>query len=113
MERINENNQEFRFKDHGPKYMFRGPYMEWGIIVLKPGQDLGAHLHNETEETFYIVEGTPIMTINNNDHRTNSGDAFKIDPKEPHNLTNDTNANIKVIFLKVPYNPEDKVSLNK
>lgn len=113
MERVNENTQKFRFENHGPKYMFQGPYMEWGIIVLKPGQDLGAHLHNETEETFYIVEGTPKMTVNDEDFTTNIGDAFKIDPKESHNLTNNTNSDIKVIFLKVPYNPGDKVNLSK
>jgi mannose-6-phosphate isomerase-like protein (cupin superfamily) len=110
MERVNERDQEFRFKDHGPKYMFRGPHMEWGIILLKPGQELGLHLHNETEETFYIIKGNPKMIINEEEYRSSIGDAFKIDPLEKHNLVNDTSNEIRVIFIKVPYNPEDKVS---
>ena len=52
MERVNEKEKEFRFGDSGPKYLFRGPKHEWGIVVLKPGQTLGAHYHNEVEETF-------------------------------------------------------------
>ncbi|MBU1153247.1 cupin domain-containing protein [bacterium] len=73
--------------------------------------NLGAHFHNETEETFFIIEGTPQMTISNKNYRTEIGDAFKINPQETHNLTNDTTLDIKVIFLKAPYHPEDKVNL--
>jgi len=61
MERVNEHECEFRFGDHGPKYLLRGPRLEWGIIRFQPGQELGAHKHEEVEETFYFEEGTPLM----------------------------------------------------
>ena len=43
MEQVNEHDLEFRNGDNGPKYLFRGPHWEGGIIVFKPGQELGAH----------------------------------------------------------------------
>ena len=42
METVNEHECEFRFGDHGPKYLMRGPKFEWGVIVLQPSQELGA-----------------------------------------------------------------------
>ncbi|HAV42508.1 TPA: cupin domain-containing protein [bacterium] len=110
MEKVNENEKEYRFGDKGPKYLFRGPRIEWGIILLKPNDTLGAHFHNEIEETFYFTEGEPQMVINGFSHRVKIGDAFRIEPKERHDIINDTPHSVKTIFIKVPYSPEDKVS---
>ncbi|MDI6704072.1 MAG: cupin domain-containing protein [bacterium] len=110
MEKVNEKEREFRFGDSGPKYLHRGPYMEWGIIVLKPGDTLGAHYHEQIEEVFYFVEGTPKMIIDEETCRVTEGDAFRIEAKERHNIINDTPNPIKTIFIKAPYNPKDKVS---
>lgn len=109
MEKVNEKDREFRHGDHGPKYIFRGPRHEWGIIVFKPGQELGAHRHAEVEETFYFLEGTPQMVVAGEVHRVTPGDAFRIEPGEPHNIVNDTNADTRCVFIKCPYLPDDKL----
>lgn len=110
MEKTNEKEKKFRFEDSGSKYLFRGPRYEWGIIVFKPGQTLGKHYHNEVEETFYFLEGKPQMLIGEKTFRVEPGDAFRIDPKEKHDILNDTQENIRIIFIKCPYLPEDKIS---
>lgn len=111
MEKVNENDKEYRTGDSGPKYLFRGPKMEWGVIRFKPNQTLGAHFHNEVEETFYFVSGTPQMIINGESYRVKVGDAFRISPKEKHDIINDTEEPIKIIFIKVPYLPDDKIAV--
>ncbi len=45
MDKINENEKEYRFGDWGPKYIIKGPRMNMGIIRLKPGQKLTPHFH--------------------------------------------------------------------
>ena len=110
MEKVNEKDKQFRSGDWGPKYLIRGPLMEWGILVLKANRSLGAHLHNETEETFYFLEGHPKIIVDDAEYRVEAGDAFRIEPKEKHDIINDTDILIKAIFMKCPYNPEDKVS---
>lgn len=110
MEKVNENEKDYRFGDSGPKYLFRGPKIEWGIILLKPQETLGVHFHNETEETFYFIEGEPRMIVNDTSYRVKKGDVFRIEPKEKHDIINDTPDPAKTIFIKAPYNPEDKVS---
>jgi mannose-6-phosphate isomerase-like protein (cupin superfamily) len=111
LERVNENDIQYRGGDSGPKYLFRGPHMEWGVLRLKPGDELGAHYHNEIEETFYFPKGKVEMIIDGVSYRVADGDAFKIGAGEVHNIKNDTECPIKFIFMKAPYNPEDKVSV--
>lgn len=110
MERSIEQEKEFRFGDSGTKYIFQGPRIEWGILVLKPGQTLGAHYHNEVEETFYFQEGNPKMVINDISYQAQQGYAFRIEPKEKHDIINDTQENSRAIFIKYPYIKGDKVS---
>ena len=111
MERVNEADFEFRHGDHGPKYLLRGPRIEWGIIVFKPGQELGPHCHREVEETFFFLEGAPLMVVDGEEHRVRPGDAFRLEPPECHNIINDTEADARLIFIKTPYLPDDKVEM--
>ena len=109
MEHVNEHECEFRFSDHGPKYLLRGPRLEWGIIRFQPGQELGAHKHEEVEETFYFTRGTPLVVVNGEEHRVRVGDAFRMEPGDVHNIINDTDEPIDAVFIKSAYLPEDKV----
>ncbi len=111
MELVNEHDREFRHGDHGPKYLFQGPRFEWGVIVFKPGQALGNHCHNQVEETFYFLEGTPEMVVDGKSHRVKPGDAFRLEPPECHNIINDTDQDTRLVFIKCPYVPGDKVDM--
>jgi len=113
MEKVNENNKQFRHGDWGPKYMFRGPRIDWGVIVIKPGESLKPHYHNDVEETFYFIEGTPKVIIEGQEFRVKVGDAFRIEPKEKHDVINDTQEYVKAVMLKFPYSPEDKVMVEQ
>ncbi len=108
MKRVNEHECEFRHGDHGPKYLFRGPLLEWGIIVIKPGDELGAHKHQEVEETFYFEQGAPKIVVDGREHRVKTGDAFYVEAQEAHNIINDTDEATRVVFIKCPYRPDDK-----
>jgi len=108
MKRVNEHDLEFRHGTHGPKYLFRGPHQEWGIIVIPPGGDLGAHKHQQVEETFYFPDSAPKMIIAGEEHRVRPGDAFYVEATEPHDIVNDTGQDVRLIFIKAPYLPDDK-----
>jgi mannose-6-phosphate isomerase-like protein (cupin superfamily) len=111
MERVNENDLQYRAGDHGPKYLFRGNLYEWGVCRLLPNGTLGAHFHGEVEETFYFPNGGGIIVVDGKEHQIRPGDAFKISPTEPHDIVNDTDDPIELIFIKCPYLPEDKKPL--
>jgi len=111
MERVNEKEKEFRFGDSGPKYLFRGPRIEWGILILKPGESLGAHYHKEVEETFYLLDGNAKFLIDGIEYFGGVGDAFRLEPGEKHDILNDSKSSMRAVFIKCPHKAEDKVSI--
>lgn len=110
MERVNENDKEYRHGDHGPKYLFRGPRIDWGVLRFLPGQELGTHHHEKVEETFYFTRGTPKVVVNGQQYRARGGDAFRMDPGDVHNIINDTDGPVDAVFIKSDYLPDDKVN---
>lgn len=109
MECINEKANEYRKGDSGPKYLIRGPRMEWGIIRLKPGEEMGRHGHKEVEETFFFFDGAPEIIVDEKSYPVTEGDAFRLEPGEMHNIVNKSARPVRVIFIKTPYLPEDKI----
>ena len=70
---------------------------------------MGEHGHREVEETFYVIKGGGRMIVNGQEIPAQEGDAFRIEPKERHDILNNSQDNLKVIFIKCPYLPDDKI----
>lgn len=109
MKTLHEKDLEFRNKDWGVKYLFRGPKIEWGIILLKPGQKLPCHYHQQVEETFHILEGEPTLIVDGKECLATPGSAFQIPAPETHTFSNASTKNAKILFIKAPYDPNDKI----
>jgi len=62
---VNEKDFEYRFGDSGPKYLMKGPRMNYALVQFQPGQDFQAHYHNVMEENFYILEGKVDIVVDN------------------------------------------------
>jgi len=111
MEKVRESEKQFRGEDSGVKYLFRGPKVDWGVILLLPGQRLGGHYHQEVEETFYILEGEATCYVNDVQYHLVVGDAIRLEAPERHNVVNESKQPLKMVFIKCPYLPQDKVDL--
>jgi mannose-6-phosphate isomerase-like protein (cupin superfamily) len=112
MEMAFEHEKPYRGGMSGVKYLLRGPRIDWGVILFAPGEQLGRHLHQEVEETFYFVQGAGgRFVIGGREHPIRIGMAVRIDPGEVHNIINDTPEPLKAVFIKSPYNPTDKVDV--
>jgi quercetin dioxygenase-like cupin family protein len=109
MDRVQEADIQYPHGSSGPKYLFRGPHMEWGLIQLQPGDTMGQHGHHETDEFFYVMEGTPAIVVNGERHPARPGDAFYLTPREMHDIVNDGHTTVRIVFMKAPYNPADKI----
>ena len=108
---MNEKDFEYRNKDSGVKYLMRGPSIDWGLILLKPGEYMGGkpHGHNELDETFYFMEGDGVMIIDDKEYDAPQGSVFLCEPKEMHNIRNSSDKPIKIVFIKGEYKPDDKI----
>jgi len=47
----NENDHEYRFGTHGPKYLTTGPNVDMGVVVITPGEKHPCHKHVKQEES--------------------------------------------------------------
>jgi len=111
MRKIIESELAYRDGDSGVKYLLRGPRVDWGVIRLLPGQRLGGHYHREVEETFYVVEGRGAFIVNEATYPAAVGDVFYLEPQDRHDILNDGDQPLKMVFIKCPFLPDDKVNL--
>jgi quercetin dioxygenase-like cupin family protein len=111
MQKASEADLEYRNGDSGVKYLMRGPKIDWGVILLLPGQTLGGHYHEQVEETFYVMQGEGVFTINGQDYEAREGDAFRMEPEDRHDVLNASEQPLKLAFIKCPYLPQDKVNI--
>ena len=89
----------------------RGPSIDWGVILLKPGEWMAekAHGHNFIDETFYFAEGNGVMIIDDKEIEALEGRVFLVEPKEMHNIRNESDKAVKIVFIKGEYKPDDKI----
>ena len=112
MDHVNETDLSFRTGSSGVKYLFRGPHIDWGVLVLAPGERLGRHYHERVEETFYFLAGQGgLMFINGVERPIRIGDAFRLEPHEQHDILNNTSVPLRAIFIKSTYDLKDKIDV--
>ena len=108
---VNEEDKEYRFGDSGPKYLMKGPRMNFALVQFQAGQDFKAHYHNVMEENFYILEGEVDIIVDGTTHRLHPGDLIHIEPGEVHYVVNRSNNPVKMISTLAPYTDPDKVEV--
>ena len=53
-------------------------------MTLFPGYECSLHYHEIKDETFYVVEGQLVLTVDGVTHRLNPGDFYRIKPYSIH-----------------------------
>lgn len=109
---IDEKDLEFRNGDSGPKYLMKGPRMNFAVVQFPPGTDFKAHYHNIMEENFYVMEGIIDIVVDGTTHTLTKGQFIHIEPEESHYLINNSDQVALLIATLAPYRESDKVELN-
>lgn len=107
-----EKDHEYRFGDNGPKYLMKGPRMNFALVQFQPGQDFKAHLHNVMEENFYIIEGEIDIVVDGVVHHLTPGQFIHIEPHEAHYCVNNYDKPVKMVSTLAPYQEVDKVEID-
>lgn len=108
---VKENEKEYRFGNSGPKYLMKGPRMNFAVVQFQPGQDFTAHYHNIMEENFFILEGEINIVVDGVVNHLVPGDFIHIEPGEVHYCVNPYDKPIKMISTLAPYQEVDKVEV--
>ncbi|WP_019133804.1 cupin domain-containing protein [Kallipyga massiliensis] len=108
---LNEKDKEYRHGDHGPKYLMKGPRMNFALVQFMPGQDFQNHKHNIMEENFFILEGKVDIVVDGETLTLEKGDFIHIEPNETHYVTNRYDEPVVMISTLAPYQEVDKENL--
>lgn len=108
---VDEKSKEYRFKDHGPKYLMKGPRMNFAVVQFMPGQDFSAHYHNVMEENFYILEGEIDIVVDGTVHHLTPGQFIHIEPAEIHYCINNYGKPVRMVSTLAPFEKVDKVEI--
>jgi mannose-6-phosphate isomerase-like protein (cupin superfamily) len=77
---------------------------------LPPGSQTAPHYHPQTEEIYYILEGTARMQIGDEVRSVGPGDAIAIPPGAIHTIENTGSETLKFLCCCAPgYEHEDTV----
>jgi len=49
--------------------------------------------------------------VNGHEHPIRIGDAYRLEPKDTHDIINNTDQPLKAVFIKSTYDPKDKVKV--
>jgi mannose-6-phosphate isomerase-like protein (cupin superfamily) len=79
--------------------------------VLPAGAAVGRHHHLETEEIYYILEGSGRMTVGDEVREVSAGDAVFIPVKQVHTLENTGDGPMRLLLVCGPaYSCEDHLA---
>ncbi|HEX8847209.1 MAG TPA: cupin domain-containing protein [Pyrinomonadaceae bacterium] len=82
--------------------------------VLPVGAKVGRHYHVETEEIYYILEGTGRMTVGEESREVAPGDAVFIPRGSAHTLENSGQVPMKILLVCGPaYSYADHYVVNR
>lgn len=67
--------------------------------ILPVGAAVERHFHKETEEIYYIIEGSGLMTVGEETREVSAGDAVFIPRNHTHTLKNTGTVPIKLLLV--------------
>ncbi len=108
---VNESEKEYRFGESGPKYLMKGPRLNFAVVRFLPGEDFQAHYHNVMEENFFILEGKVDIIVDGKKNVLSPGDLIHIEPKEIHYVVNSYDVPVKMVSTLGPFQESDKVTV--
>jgi quercetin dioxygenase-like cupin family protein len=103
MHLTNENQHEYRFGTHGPKYLTDGTSnVDMGVVIITAGESHPCHKHTQQEESFLALEGECEVWVDGELVVLKAGDYLVCEAGEAHFFRNVTTENFKAVFIKAP-----------
>ena len=82
---------------------YKGQSRLVGVITLEPGCSIGAHVHENEEEIFYVIEGSATYNDNGEVVVLSEGDSCICLGGQEHCIANKTDKTVKVFAVILTY----------
>ena len=96
-EKMRGGNGDVKFQNIFNPDEIMGKCRLFSQITLEPGCSIGAHVHDQEEEIYYILSGTGTVNDNGVVKNVGPGDAIKTGDGESHSISN--NGDVPLVFL--------------
>ena len=103
MKKTNENEHQYRYGTHGPKYLSNGQNIDQGVVVITSGEKHPCHKHIKQEEAFLALEGECDVWVDGELVVLKAGDYLVCEPGDAHLFHNTGKDDFKAVFTKSPH----------
>lgn len=96
IEKLTTDNADFR------RVVYTGKHMQLVLMTLKPGDEIGAEVHEDRDQFFRIEEGSGEVVIDGKTHQVEDDDAVIVPAGARHNVINTGDGPLKLYTLYGP-----------
>ena len=100
IEKLTEENTDFR------RVLYTGKNMQLVLMSLKPGEEIGAEVHDDRDQFFRVEQGKGEVLIDGKRHAIEADDAIIVPAGARHNVVNSGDQPLRLYTLYAP--PEHK-----
>ena len=87
------------------------PRFNFQIIEIAVGRVLGAHVHREEDDAFYILEGEMTFTLSGEDVPAPPGTFVLVPPGVEHGFRNDGDVPVRMLNIHAPAGFDRRIGL--
>jgi 3-dehydroquinate synthetase/mannose-6-phosphate isomerase-like protein (cupin superfamily) len=80
---------------------FAAPIDFIDFTIIPSGSRIGRHGHEGNEEAYFVVSGSPLMRVENEERRLGKGDVSVVHSGQTHELINDTPDDVEIFVIQV------------
>jgi mannose-6-phosphate isomerase-like protein (cupin superfamily) len=96
--------------DNYRKVLYTGKHSQLVLMSLKPGEEIGIEMHNETDQFFRFEEGQGKCIINGNEYEVRDGSAIIVPAGAEHNIINTSKkGSLKLYTIYSPAHHKDGI----
>jgi mannose-6-phosphate isomerase-like protein (cupin superfamily) len=87
------------------------PRFTFGIIEIAPGRELEAHVHDDEDDAFYVVEGEMTFTFGDEGVPAPPGTFVLVPPGVEHGFRNDQDRPVRMLNIHAPAGFDRRIGL--
>lgn len=104
IEQLTLDNTDFR------RVLYTGERSQLVLMALKPGEEIGAEVHEENDQFFRFEAGTGTVIIDSTEYGVKDGDAIIVPRGAEHNVINTSNVEpLKLYTIYAPPHHADGI----
>ena len=99
---IGDIEQQTQANDDFRRVIYTGPHMQLVLMSLGPGEEIGAEVHQDTDQFFRVEAGTGVVVIDGRESPIESDTAIVVPAGARHNIRNTGNKPLRISTLYAP-----------